>query len=92
MTLEEIDSAESLAGKLEKIELPSQLVAILADPLLQKFMLLRPDAEASSRISNWLIACFADVSSGDAPTSLLFDMLEVVHEYTVATKVCLPRH
>ncbi|KAK3906525.1 centromere protein I [Staphylotrichum tortipilum] len=90
VTLEEIDSAESLAGKLEKIELPSQLVAVLADPLLQKFMLLRPDAEASSRISNWLTACLADVASGDAETGLLLDILDVVHPYALATKTLPP--
>jgi centromere protein I len=62
-------------------------VAVLADPLLQKLLLLRPDAEASARISNWILACLADVASGDAGPELLLDMLEVVHGYAVATKV-----
>lgn len=74
---------------LEKIELPTQLVAVLADPLLQKFLLLRPDAEASSRITNWLMACLGDVASGDAGPGLLLDMLEVIHDYAVSTKVCV---
>ena len=85
--MEEIDSAESLVNNLEKIELPNQLVAVLADPLLQKLLLLRPDAEGSTRISNWLLACLSDVTSGDAEPGLLLDMLDVVHEYAVATKV-----
>lgn len=62
-------------------------MAVLADPLLQKFLLLRPDAEGSSRISNWLLACLGDVASGDAEAGLLIDMLDVVHDYAVASKV-----
>jgi centromere protein I len=85
--LEEIDSAETFVKQLDKIELPTQLVAVFADPLLQKFLLLRPDAEASSRISNWLMACLADVAGGDADSDLLADMLEVVHEYVLRVKV-----
>ncbi len=62
-------------------------MAVLADPLLQKLLLLRPDAEGSARISNWLLACLDDVTSGDAEPELLLDMLDVVREYAVATKV-----
>ena len=90
VTLEEIDSAESLVRNLEKIDLPNQLVAVLADPLLQKLLLLRPEAEGSVRISNWLLACVGDVDSGDAGPELLLDMLDVVRDYTVVTKVCAP--
>ncbi|KAL2023816.1 hypothetical protein VTK56DRAFT_1083 [Thermocarpiscus australiensis] len=90
VTLEEIDNAESFVKNLEKIQLPTQLVAVLADPLLQKFLLLRPDAEASSRISNWLMACLGDVASGDADSNLFLDMLEVIHDYAVSTKTLPP--
>jgi centromere protein I len=60
---------------------------VLADPLLQKFLLLRPNAEASARISNWLMACLGDVASGDADSEILLDMVDVIHDYAVATKV-----
>ncbi|KAL2129135.1 hypothetical protein VTI74DRAFT_8183 [Chaetomium olivicolor] len=90
VTLEEIDNAESFVRNLEKIELPTQLVAVLADPLLQKFLLLRPDGEASSRVSNWVLACLQDVASGDADSVLLFDMLEVIHDYAVSIKTLPP--
>ncbi|KAH6840854.1 Mis6-domain-containing protein [Chaetomium sp. MPI-CAGE-AT-0009] len=90
VTLEEIDNAESFVKKLEKIELPTQLVAVLADPLLQKFLLLRPSAEASSRISNWLMACLGDVASGDADPEIFLDMVDVIHDYAVATKTLPP--
>ena len=63
-------------------------MAVLADPLLQKFLFLRPNAEASSRISNWLMACLGDVASGDADSEIFLDMIEVMHDYAVATKVC----
>ena len=87
VTLEEIDKAEVFVENLENIELPTQLVAIMADPLLQKLLLLRPDAEAYSRISNWLMACMGDVATGDADFSLLLDMLDVIHDYVISTKV-----
>ncbi|KAK4152641.1 centromere protein I [Chaetomidium leptoderma] len=90
VTLEEIDNAESFVKNLEKIELPTQLVAVLADPLLQKFLLLRPDAEGSSRIRNWLMACLGDVASGDADSDIFLDMLDVIHDYAVATKTLSP--
>ncbi|KAK3377995.1 Mis6-domain-containing protein [Podospora didyma] len=86
VTLEEIDKVDDLVGNLENIELPTQLVAIMADPLLQKLLLLRPDAEAYSRIGNWLMACMGDVTSGDADFSLFLDMLDVVHDYVTSTK------
>ncbi|KAK1775782.1 Mis6-domain-containing protein [Copromyces sp. CBS 386.78] len=90
VTLEEISSPKSLADNLEKIELPTQLVAVLADPLLQKLMLLRPDAEGLSRVYNWVTACLDDVRSGDADPSLLLDMVDIIHDYVVSTKTLPP--
>jgi centromere protein I len=87
ITLEEVDSADSFVRNLEKIELPSQLVAVLADPLLQKLMILRPDNEASLRVSNWINACIMDVRTGDADASVLLDVIEVLQDYVSATKV-----
>jgi hypothetical protein len=85
--LEEIDNADAFVKNLEKIELPTQLMAVMADPLLQKLLLLRPDAEGSSRISNWLMACLGDVASGDADSDIFLDMIEVINDYATATKV-----
>jgi len=76
-----------LAENLEKIELPTQLVAVLADPLLQKFMRLRPSSEGLSRVGNWLMACMDDVTRGDADSSLVLELLDVIHEYTMSSKV-----
>lgn len=90
ITLEEIDNADSFVRNLDKIELPSQLVAVLADPLLQKLMILRPDNEASIRVRNWLNACITDVKVGDADASVLLDVVEVLQDYVAATKSLPP--
>ncbi|KAK3327686.1 Mis6-domain-containing protein [Cercophora scortea] len=90
ITLEEIDNANAFVENLEKIELPTQLVAVLADPLLQKLLLLRPDAEGFARISNWVAACMSDVANGDADSDLLLDMVEVIHGYVRSTRTLPP--
>ena len=87
MTLEEIDNADSFARNLEQIELPSQLVAVLADPLLQKLMTLRPHSEANVRVNNWVKACMTDATNGDAGAEVLLDVVEVLQDYVAATKV-----
>jgi centromere protein I len=88
VTLEEIDSAESFVQNLEKIELPNQLVAVLADPLLQKLMTLRASSdEASSRIMNWVESCVMDARNGDAGPELLLDIVQVLQDYVSNTQV-----
>ncbi len=88
VTLEEIDSAAGLAQHLETLELPSQLVAVLADPLLQKLLLLRPADEATARVENWLAACVVSAArGGGGGDDELMDLLEVVHDYVTSTRV-----
>lgn len=87
MTLEEIENAEGLAQNIEKIELPNQLVAVLADPLLQKLLILRPNAECNARVSNWLMACVADAADGDADAGTLLELVEIAHDFIIRTKV-----
>jgi len=79
-----------LALNLEKIELPNQLVAVLADPLLQKFLQLRPEAESYTRINNWLAACISDAEAGDVESDELMDLVEVINGYVQYTKVRSP--
>lgn len=74
-------------ANLEKIELPNQLVAVLADPLLQKLMLLRPSNESQSRVDNWLQACISETASEDSDPDALMDLLEVVQDYIRLTHV-----
>lgn len=87
VTLEEIDSVDTFVRNIEKIELPSQIVAVFGDPLLQKLMLLRPRHDASTRVGNWIQGCIADVRTGDADASVLLDVIEVLQDYVSANKV-----
>ncbi|KAF5962683.1 Mis6 domain-containing protein [Fusarium bulbicola] len=86
VTLEEIENVASFVKNLDKLELPNQLVAVLADPLLQKLMLLRPDGESEQRLANWLNGVLQDVRDGDADETTFFDMLDILREYVVSIK------
>ncbi|KAF4978125.1 hypothetical protein FZEAL_5457 [Fusarium zealandicum] len=86
VTLEEIENATGFVKNIDKLELPNQLVAVLADPLLQKLMLLRPSEESDQRIANWLNAVLQDVIDGDADEATLFDILDIFRDYVMATK------
>jgi centromere protein I len=85
--LEEIEDASSLAASIDKLELPNQLVAVLADPVLQKLLLLRPSDDAYQRVVNWLQAVLQDAITGNTPEDTLWDILEVVHEFVKQTQV-----
>lgn len=45
VTLEEVENVDDFVSKLDKLELPNQLVAVLEDPLLQKLLLLKPSGK-----------------------------------------------
>lgn len=53
-TLEDVQSADDFVEKIEKIELPNQVVSALVDPLAQKFLVLNPSDLALRRMKNWL--------------------------------------
>ncbi len=78
---------QSFVDKMDRLELPNQLVAVLADPLLQKLLLLRPSAESFLRVAHWLNAALQDVIAGDADEATLWEMMEVVRDFVVQTKV-----
>ncbi|WYZ38545.1 hypothetical protein EsH8_III_000459 [Colletotrichum jinshuiense] len=86
VTLEEIDSAERLAQTIEKIELPNQLAAVLADPLLQKFVALRKDDATSNRVTHWISAVLEDVLNGNADEKLFRETMEILEEYVARVK------
>ncbi|KAL6891073.1 Mis6 domain-containing protein [Trichoderma longibrachiatum] len=90
ITLEEIENATGFVRNMDRIELPNQLVAVLADPLLQKLLLLRPSAEAYQRISNWLSSVLQNVLDGDADEATLWEVLDVVREFVVQSKSIPP--
>ncbi|KAF7562801.1 hypothetical protein G7046_g1337 [Stylonectria norvegica] len=90
VTLEEIENATDFVRHIEKLELPNQLVAVLADPLLQKLLMLRPSDESSQRIANWLNSVFQDVVDGEADESAFFDVLDILRDYVVSIKTLPP--
>jgi centromere protein I len=91
VTLEEIDSAGDFVEKLERIEPPGQLISFLTDPLLQKYVALRPSPIASARIDLWLSTCLEEeynaVQSGHSPSANLTEILEGLHRQAQYTKV-----
>lgn len=87
VTLEEVENVTGFVQNIDRIELPNQLVAVLADPLLQKLLLLRPNAEAYQRVANWLNSVLQNVIDGDADEAVLWEVLDVVKEFVVQNKV-----
>ncbi|KXH60690.1 hypothetical protein CSAL01_11230 [Colletotrichum salicis] len=90
VTLEEIDSADRLVQTVEKIELPNQLAAVLADPLLQKFVALKKDDAASKRVVHWIDAVLEDVLNGNADDKSFAETMEMLEEYVARVKQTPP--
>ncbi|TDZ68351.1 Centromere protein I [Colletotrichum trifolii] len=86
VTLEEIDNADRLAQNVEKIELPNQLAAVLADPLLQKFVALKKDNDAAHRVVHWINAVLEDVLNGNADEKLFRETMEILEDYVARVK------
>ncbi|KAH0543376.1 hypothetical protein FGG08_002332 [Glutinoglossum americanum] len=77
VTLEEVENVNDFIEKLDRLELPNQLVSVLGDPLLQKFLSLR--SSDTRRIESWLSAFFDDelqlAKRGQHPSSRLSNFL-----------------
>lgn len=87
-TLEEIEDVHEFIQKLEKIELPNQLVAVIGDPLLQKFLQLRSSEIDTSRIDSWLLAFFEDqLQNSSSGQEGILEMLDAILKYARCTKV-----
>ena len=99
ITLEGIDNVDDFVEKLDRIEPPSQLVSLLADPRLQKFVDLKPSSVATARIGIWLSTCLEEqyeayrLGSGDGRY-----LSEVLHgllmwaQYTKVSACVLSAH
>ncbi|KAI9839365.1 MAG: Phosphate metabolism transcription protein [Sclerophora amabilis] len=90
VTLEEIDGVNDFVQKIEKIEPPNQVVSVLRDPLLQRYLSLRPSDSALQRIENWLNTFFEDelhsIRQGQSDESQLAEVLQSLVNYTRYTK------
>lgn len=91
VTLEGIDTVDDFVEKLDRIDPPGQLISILNDPLLQKYVDLKPSSIISTRIDLWLSTCLEDVYEverlGTGDPSNLKEILEGLITYTQYTKV-----
>jgi centromere protein I len=88
VTLEEIENAQDFVSKLEKIELPNQLVSVIGDPLLQKFLRLKSSEITLKRVDNWLAAFFEDqLADPDQSADGILSMLEAIRDYARYSKV-----
>jgi centromere protein I len=77
--------------KLEKIDPPSQVIAGLRDPLLQKYLILNPSEEAIRRLEFWLQRYFEDeielIDEGFGTSPTLADMFTALVSVAEASKV-----
>jgi centromere protein I len=93
MTIEEVENADHLVENLENIEAPSQLVAGLNDPVMQKYVLLHTSTDLLNRLDFWLERSFEDeletLREGFGLSPTLSDLLAAIVSYTESTKVYL---
>lgn len=79
---------EGFVRHLERLELPNQLVSVIGDPLLQKFLQLKFSETTSRRTDNWLLAFFEDqLESSASSASNILNMLQAIRDYARFTKV-----
>jgi centromere protein I len=91
VTLEGIDNVDDFVGKLDRIEPPGQLVSLFTDPLLQKYVDLKPSPINSTRIGLWLATCleeqFEAARLGNGDDRYLSEVLDGLLKYGQYTKV-----
>ena len=93
-TLEDIRNVDDFVNKLELIEPPSQIIAGLQDPLLQKYILLRISKDASQRLEFWLLRHFEEeietLKEGFGLSVTLPEILSALASYTESSKELAP--
>ncbi|KAF3922736.1 hypothetical protein ABW21_db0207432 [Orbilia brochopaga] len=94
VTLEEIDSAQSLVDNLQKLELPSQVGAVFQDDLFRNFVLLKGSEDIIWRLDSWTGAALFDEFDVERASSSPSERLEVflnqIWDYTAMRKILLP--
>ncbi|KAF2672513.1 Mis6-domain-containing protein [Microthyrium microscopicum] len=94
VTLEEINSVKDFVEYLDQIELPSQLVAGLRDPLLRKYLMLRPSTDSRRRLDFWLQRYFEEeielANEGFTLSTSLGEILSGLVSYTETIKELHP--
>lgn len=81
--------------KFDRINLPNQMIAALDDPLLQKYIGLRPSSAVTKRMDQWLELFFDEqleaINDSDASGKVLSELLVKIVDYTRFTKVIFKR-
>ncbi|CAA9963872.1 mis6 domain-containing protein [Pyrenophora teres f. maculata] len=94
ITLEGIDNVDDFVEKLDRIEPPGQLVSLLADSLLQKYVDLKPSPVATARIGIWLSTCLEEqhyaYSQGNRDDRYLSEILDGLLAWAQYTKSLHP--
>lgn len=82
---------DDFVEKLDRIEPPGQLVALLADPLLQKYIDLKPSPITAARLGTWLATCLEEQYEhhrrGIGNDQYLSEVLDGLLRYAQYTKV-----
>lgn len=81
--------------KFDRINLPNQMIAALDDPLLQKYIGLRPSSAVTKRMNQWLELFFDEqleaINDSDETSKVLSELLVKLVDYTRFTKVIFKR-
>jgi centromere protein I len=92
-SLEELRDIGHFVEKIEKIELPNQIISTLGDAMAQKYLHLVQSEAANHRLDEWLRSFLEDKlemireDEDDEPETLSY-VLEFVVGYASYTKVC----
>jgi len=94
ITLEDIRNVDDFVNKLELIEPPSQIIAGLRDPLLQKYIILDISRDASQRLEFWLLRYFEEeietLKEGFGLSVTLPEILSALTSFTESSKELAP--
>lgn len=94
-SLEELRSIDHFVEKIEKIELPNQIISTLGDNIAQKYLFLVQPETASRRLDDWLRSFLTDQLEGvnstgdDDENESLGYILSLSVAYVRYTKVCV---
>lgn len=94
-SLEEIRDTNHFVDKIDKIELPNQIISMLGNTMAQKYLHLAQSKAADHRLDEWLRNFLQDKldqrQEGDdnEDSGILSDLLEFVEGYAAYTKVSL---
>lgn len=94
-SLEELRSIDHFVEKIERIELPNQIISTLGDNIAQKYLFLVQPETASRRLDDWLRSFLTDQLDGmnstgdDDENESLGYILSLSVAYARYTKVCV---